>query len=504
MQNNIFEYIEDTASRLGEKTAITEGEKSITFSELERLSKAVATSLCLKVKQRDKVIILMEKSIEYVTAMLACAQTGAVYIPLDPSTPTKRIKFIIEKTSAGIILRKKGDSVADLFADQAQILCIEDLEQQDISEEELSRRRERILVTDPLYMLFTSGSTGKPKGIITSHLALISFIDAMAEKFAFTSEDALANQVPFYFDASTKDIYLMCKCGCTMHIIPKKLFMDPKNLMMFLNEKRITRIIWTPFLFCLVANLNAFEKVRPEYLKTVCFVGEQMPTKQMNMWRRCLPDVQYVNLYGSSEVSGSSAYYIIQRDISDDEVIPVGVPFRHMDVFLLDDDDNIIEEEGCIGEICVRGPSLSFGYYGDIPGTERAFSLNPETSAYREYIYRSGDLGKYNSHHELIFVSRRDHQIKRLGQRIELGEIETAISSLDGIGRCCCLYDERTKVLYAVYEGTIDPKDVSSQLRDIIPDYMIPSEYHQMDAIPLNANAKIDRQLIHNLVLQNK
>ncbi len=495
MQKNIVEYLDDTASKFGEKTAITDGENSITFSELLRTSKAAATALCSKVKPRDKVIILMEKSIEFVKAMLACAQTGAVYIPLDLSTPTMRRKHIMEKTSASIVLCRKGDTGIESVDGQTDILYIEDLEQHTISEDELVRRRDRILVTDPLYMIFTSGSTGKPKGIITSHLALISFIDAMAEMFSFTSEDALANQIPFYFDASTKDIYLMCKCGCAMHIIPKKLMMLPKDLMRFLNEKRITRIIWTPFLLCLAANSKAFEKIRPEYLKTVFFVGEQMPTKQMNMWRRCLPDVQYVNLYGSSEVSGSSAYYLIRREIRDEETIPVGAPFRHMDVFLLDDDDRLIEEEGQIGEICIRGPSVSLGYYGDQQSTRSVFVQNPGYS-YIDCIYRSGDLGKYNHYHELVFISRRDQQIKRLGQRIELGEIETAISSLDGISRCCCLFNERTQGLYAVYEGTVDSKTIHRQLREIIPDYMLPSEYRQMNSIPLNANGKIDRQLL--------
>lgn len=496
MQNNVAAYLEQTAKRYGEKTAITDGEKSVTFSKLLHDSKVLASALISRVKQKAPVIICMEKSVEYVEAMLACAQIGAVYVPLDRAIPEMRFRYIQETLSAQVVLTRREDAVSFDVGSDARLLYVEDLLEYEIDEEKLAQRRERILITDALYMIFTSGSTGRPKGIVTTHLALISFVDEMADTFSFASEDSLANQVPFYFDASTKDIYLMCKCGCTMHIIPKKLFMLPKNLMQFLNEKRITRIIWAPSLLCMIANFKAFEKLRPEYLRTVFFVGEQMPTKQMNAWRNCLPDVQYVNLYGSSEVTGSSAYYIIQRPMENTETIPIGIPFRHMDLFLLDQEDSLIEETETIGEICVRGLSLSQGYFDDEERTQRVFVQNPLSPHFRDTIYRSGDLGRYNAFHELVFVCRKDYQIKRMGQRVELGEIEAAISAIDGIQRICCLFNEKTQDILAVYEGTASPETMREGLTSVLPAYMLPSKYECVERIPLNMNGKMDRELL--------
>jgi len=503
MQTNIIEYIERTAVEFKDKTAIEDNGEGITFSQLLNSSKAIASALLGKVEPKDSIVICMEKGIEFVAAMLACAQISAVYIPLDASTPSLRRQYIVNAVSAKLILLKRNSSLAIKdICEPVEVLYIDDLLTEEICEDALIERRKRSNATDPLYMIFTSGSTGKPKGIVTTHLALISFIDEMAETFAFSSDDSIANQVPFYFDASTKDIFLMCKCGCTMHIIPKKMFMLPKDLMEFLNDKQISRIIWAPSLLCMVANFKAYEKVCPRYLRTVFFVGEQMPTKQMNMWRTHLPDVQYVNLYGSTEVSGSSTYYIIDREMDDNEIIPIGIPFNHLKVFLLDENDRLVDKEDVTGEICVGGLSLTLGYYRDLEKTRRVFQQNPLNSDYREIIYRSGDIGKYNNHNELVYVCRRDYQIKRMGQRIELGEVEAVISSLDGIQRCCCLYNEKTQALLAVYEGTVDAKTISSQLRAIIPAYMLPSDYRKMETIPLNANGKIDRKALKAISFQ--
>ncbi len=439
-------------------------------------------------------MICMSKSVEFIEAMLACAQIGAVYVPLDIATPALRLQYIQETLSARFVLCKKGEVIPENSGEmEREILYIDDLLEHEIDDEALNQLRGRILVTDPLYTIFTSGSTGKPKGIITTHLALISFIDAIAEEFSFSSEDSLANQVPFYFDASTKDIYLMCKCGCTMHIIPQKLFVLPKDLMSFLNEKKITRIIWAPSLLCMAANLHAFEKVRPQYLRTVFFVGEQMPTKQMNMWRRCLPDVQYVNLYGSSEVTGSSAYYIIEREMDDTETIPIGSAFHHMELFLLDEKDRLIDKENTVGEICVRGLSLTLGYLNDAEKTDRVFVQNPLIPHYRDLIYRSGDLGRYNEFHELVYICRKDYQIKRMGQRIELGEIEAAVGAVDGIERTCCLFNEKTQALLALYTGDVAPDHIKKEIEKILPQYMLPTRYVKLEDFPLNANGKIDR-----------
>lgn len=222
------------------------------------------------------------------------------------------------------------------------------------------------------------------------------------------------------------------------------------------------------------------------------FLGEVMPTRQFNIWRRALPEVKFANLYGPTEATGDCTYYKIEREFLDTEPIPIGYACENTEVILLNEKDQPVqgEEEG---EICVRGCSLALGYYNDPRKTDEVFVRNPLQKNYYERIYRTGDLGKYNSYGEIVFVARKDSQIKHMGHRIELGEIETALSSFAEIDRVCCLYDQDTQKIVAIYEGAIEAKELTMRLKDSIPRYMLPNRYQRVENMPVNLNGKIDR-----------
>ena len=500
---NVIEYLEATARMHGSKNAIVESDgRSSSFHVLWMNTVRIAHVLREDVKKGNPVLVCMDKCAECIEAFLAIAALGGVYIPIDTELPYERMQYIVSAVSAQIVLTRRKDILPNELGDICKILYVEDLlESVDGAElSELPKDR-KILATDPLYMIFTSGSTGVPKGIITTHLALFSFIDEMGERFHFSAEDILANQVPFYFDASTKDIYLMLKYGCTLCILPKKLFMTPKPLIQFLNDNHVTRIIWSPSLLCIVAKMKTLEKIKPEYLKSVFFVGELMPTQQYNIWKANLPDIEYVNLYGSTEVTGSSMYYIIDREIDNEEVIPIGEPFGNVRVFLLDDENQLVEKRNQIGEICISGVSLSLGYFGQPDMTEKVYVQNPLNKNYRELIYRSGDIGKYNDRGELVYVCRKDYQIKRMGRRIELGDVEAAISSVEGVDRVCCIFNEEKQEIIAVVSSGIMLEDLIEQVKDKLPSYMMPSRYEFLPEFPLNANGKADRTKIKRMYL---
>lgn len=498
--STIIDYVENSASRFGKKTAFAFEGDAITFAELRDKAMHTASFLVDITAPQKPVLILMEKCVDNVAAFLAATYAGCFYVPVDTKMPYLRVKKIIEILSAEIIIARKGDFIHEELFNDCKIYYIDELSNYDGNFDEVEKRSSRIVETDPLYAIFTSGSTGVPKGVLTSHRALTSFIDDMGERFQFSENDVFANQIPFYFDASTKDIYLTIKYGCTTHIIPQKLFLMPKLLVEFLNEKKVTCITWVPSLLCMLANFNVFKKYKPGYLKKVFFVGEVMPTKQYNIWKRNLPDVRYINLYGSTEVTGSSAYYEINRDIEDSEAIPIGNPFGNVDVFLLDEEDKLVTEENKLGEICVRGAALSLGYFREPEKTGKVFVQNPLHDNYPERIYRSGDIARYNEYHEIVYVCRKDFQIKRFGRRIELGEIEAVLSALDGIDRVCCLFEEKKQNLYLFYEGRTEQEEIDSEARKILPSYMIPSVYCRLDSMPLNANGKIDRVKLKSMM----
>ena len=344
-------------------------------------------------------------------------------------------------------------------------------------------------------MLFTSGSTGTPKGVSITHRGVIDCIDWFAETFDICPKDSFANQAPFYFDVSVPDIYLSMKSGAPLYLVPEDLFVQPVRLLEFLREKQINTISWVPSALIVVSKIKAFRSVDlSDILKRVIFCGEVMPNKQLNIWRQYLPNVVYANLYGPTEAVYACTCYIVNREFADDEPLPIGFPMKNTDIMVLDEEEALVEEPGKIGELCVRGTGMAAGYYNNQEKTKEMFVQNPLNHAYEEKIYRTGDLVKYNDCGELVYLSRKDFQIKHLGHRIELGEIETAVSSLSDVTRCCCLYDEKHARICLFLDWDISKEELRPLLENMIPDYMLPGKVIYMENIPLNANGKIDRE----------
>ena len=500
MIKNIVDYLERTEREYGDKLAYSDENNSITFSQLKANTLKIAASMAEHIETGNPILIYMDKSIEVIEAFLATSYMGCFYVPIDVHMPFDRIKLIMDTLSANTVLTRRCDDIPDKIMNTCDVYYVDDIiasEPVDLHEIELRQRK--AIDTDPAYAIFTSGSTGTPKGVLVSQRSVINFTEWWCETFDFSDKEVFANQTPFYFDASVKDIYATLRCGATMHIVPKKLFSLPRKLVSFLNEKKITTIDWVPSALCMIVNFHTLEKELPQYLTKIMFLGEVMPTKQFNMWRKALPDVKYANLYGPTEATGDCTYYKIEREFEDNEPIPIGFACENTDVFILDG-DKLITEPDEIGELCVRGCSLAHGYYNDPERTAEVFVRNPLQKNYYEKIYRTGDLVKYNSHGELIFVSRKDSQIKHMGHRIELGEIENAISAIETVNRVCCLYDNRSQHIIAVIEAQEDTskEEIITLTKEKLPVYMVPNIIYQIEEMPVNLNGKIDRVLLKN------
>ncbi|MBQ9503726.1 MAG: AMP-binding protein, partial [Lachnospiraceae bacterium] len=339
------------------------------------------------------------------------------------------------------------------------------------------------------------GSTGTPKGVTVAHRSVIEFIEYFTELFNIGPDDILGNQAPFDFDVSVKDIYSGLYRGAKVQIIPRDYFSNPTALMDYLADKEVTTCIWAVSAMCFVSIMNGFGYRVPERINKVLFSGEVLPVKHLKVWQKYLPDATYVNLYGPTEITCNCTYYVLDRDFEDKEVIPIGVPFPNEKVFLLNEEDELIEtaDTDSVGEIIVSGTSVVQGYYNDKERTSAAFVQNPLQDKYIELVYRTGDLGRYDADGQLVYVSRKDHQIKHLGQRIELGEIEAVVTAMDGIERTAVLYDEEKHKLIMFYTGQADKKELMKELRSALPPYMMPNTVNQLEEMPLNKNGKIDR-----------
>lgn len=365
----------------------------------------------------------------------------------------------------------------------------------EIAEAELERIQRERIDTDPAYIICTSGSTGVPKGVVISHRAIIDFVEEASEVMEFSDKEIFANQAPFYFDASVPDLYCTIRNGATLHIIPAEWFVFPIKALEYIKEQQVNAIFWVPSALIVAANLRAVRDVDVTCLKKIMFCGEVMPVKQYNMWKKAVPEAKFVNYYGPSETTYASTYYVIDREFTNDEMLPIGKAAINTGVLILNDEDKPCAP-GETGELCIRGSGVALGYYNNPEKTKEAFVQNPLSPYYHDIMYRTGDLVKRNELDEIEYVGRKDFQIKHMGYRIELGEIENAAMTLEHMKRVCCLYDKKRQVIILLYEGQLSQELVKESMKSKVPEYMVPGKVVQLEEMPMNANGKIDRRLL--------
>ncbi|MDR1705519.1 MAG: amino acid adenylation domain-containing protein [Clostridiales bacterium] len=486
MKINILEYLEETATRLPDKPAFIGPEegRALTFGRLLRMARGVGSCL-IGSQKTGPVAVFMDKEPETAAAFFGVMYSGGFYVPLDAEMPMNRLTMILEnlKPSAVICGRKTAEPARGLNYD-GDILLFEDICEYNIDARCLEDVRRRHIDVDPAYVVFTSGSTGTPKGVVASHRSVIDYIEQLTRVLKTDEETVFGSQTPLYVDACLKELISVIKCGASAYFIPKSLFMFPVRLLEYLNEKRINTVCWVVSALTMISGLGALEKRRPEHLTTVAFGSEVFPVKQFKMWREALPDARFINLYGPTEATGMSCFYEVTRELSDNEPIPIGEPFPNTRVILID------------GEICIAGAGLSLGYYNDPEKTGRSFIANPNITGYREIIYRTGDLGRYNEHGELVYISRKDYQIKHMGQRIELAEIEAAAQAVPDVAQAACVYDERDSAICLFYSGQARKEALIKALKSALPRYMLPAKIERLEQMPLTPNMKLDRKAL--------
>lgn len=498
MIRNVLEYLKNTVQQHPDKIAIVDNDKQISFGDLDQRAKEIATEivrLCGNIKN-EPIAVYMEKSIESIACFLGVLYSGNFYCPIDINSPVERIEKIIDVLQPKVFLCK------DDVVFEKNVLTIRIDKIKDDGEHYVNIPSD-ILDMDPVYVLFTSGSTGQPKGVVINHRGVIDYIEWLTKTFQFDENTIFGNQAPFYFDNSILDIYSTLKNASTMVIIPEKKFIFPKQLIEYVNEKKINTIFWVPSALIAVANSGILENINLPWLKKILFCGEIMPNKQLNIWRKYNPEALYANLYGPTEITDVCSYYIVNRKFVDNEPLPIGTACENTEIIILNGQNKLVDI-GEIGELCVRGSCLSMGYYRQTEKTENVFIQNPLNDRYREYIYRTGDLAKYNSIGEIIYIGRKDFQIKYQGHRIELGEIEAAAIELDNIQQSCAIYDEEKNqiVLFVLTDGKKNEKEIYQKMKSKLPHYMLPSKIFIVNEIPLNVNGKIDRNKLKRMNLE--
>lgn len=496
MTRLVTDYLDNSAKIYPSKVAFSDEKREITFGQLQEEALHIAQDLVNHEIFKSPVVVYLEKSVEVIACFMGAAYSGNFYTPIDTEMPSSRISKIMETLAPAVIITNSEHlEAAKGFSGTTQIVLYEDLQKTSVERSSIDKILDKIIDTDVLYVLFTSGSTGTPKGVIICQKAVIDYAEWVSSTFNISDKTVFGEQAPFYFDNSILDIYQTLKNGATCHIIPQKFFMLPKNLFYFLNEKKVNTIFWVPSALCIMANLKAVDKFPVPSLEKILFCGEVMPNKQLNVWRKTYPDALYANLYGPTEITDVCAYYIVDREFSDDENLPIGIACKNTRIVVLDEKDNLvsISTPNVKGELCVLGTCNSLGYYNNPEKTRAAFVQNPLNKVYSEIMYRTGDVVHYNERGEIMYDCRKDFQIKHMGHRIELGEIETAVSAVEGVEQNCCLYDKEKSKIVLFYTGAIEPQAVIDAIKDSVPEYMIPNKKVRLEKMPINLNGKIDR-----------
>lgn len=493
MQNNVIDYLNEIVLKKPEKLAFSNGEEGMTFKEVYEQSRSIGTYLAKNQIYNRPVVVFMNKHPKEVTAFFGVITGGNYYVPIDEEMPAGRIQLILDNVQTPLIIcDDKTKDIANTFKQGGAIVTYDEICNTEIDDEILAKIHGKAIDTDPIYIVFTSGSTGIPKGVVACHRSVIDYIEQLSETLEFNENTVFGNQTPLYFDACLKELYPTLKYGATTYLIPRGLFMMPIKLVEYLNQYKINTVCWVVSALTMVSAFGAFKTVKPEYLHTIAFGSEVFPIKQFKAWKEVLPEAKFTNLYGPTEGTGMCCYYKVDRDFELDEVIPVGRPFKNTEIILLTE-DNKRALDGEVGEICIRGTSLTLGYYNNFEKTQEVFVQNPLNTLYPELIYRTGDLGKFNERGELVFVSRKDYQIKHMGHRIELGEIEVNVNMIEGVKMAGCIYDEIKGKIVLYYVGSITDKELTILLKERLPRYMIPNKVINLETMPLTANGKIDR-----------
>ena len=303
---------------------------------------------------------------------------------------------------------------------------------------------------------------------------------------------------PFYTDMSLKDIYMGVKAGAAVCIIPQQYFMSPKRLLQYLEDKRVTSLAWVPTAYRIVAQFDGLSKVRPQYLRRFLFSGEIMPVPVYQYWKGKYPDAEFIQQYGPTEITGACTSFRVTKDYREGETIPIGKPFPNTGLLLLDEEDREIRSGDTerMGEICIYGTCLAVGYYNNPQKTREVFVQNPLVTTHESLLYRTGDLARWDGDGNLIFVSRKDDQIKHGGRRIEPGEIEAAAIAVEEIHACCCVHNVQKDALALYYIGETDERELIRKLQVRLPKYMIPTIFHKKEMLPTLANGKLNRRLM--------
>jgi len=469
-------------------------DKQITYLELNEAANRLAHYLISKgVKSGDLVPLCLERSIDMLIGMLGILKAGAAYVPLEPEYPKERIQLMIEDCSPDLILTHAKGSKS-LESNNFQTVDL-DRDAKEINQLSSLNPNLKIDSKQCVYVIYTSGSSGKPKGVLIDHLALLDHCIGLIERVQLKDCKSFALFAPLVFDAGHAVIFSSIILGGTLHVVSKSMVTDSVQLGQYFVNNSIDFIKIVPSLW--KSYLDTGVVILPE--KVILFGGENCPVSILESLRLYSFAGRVFNHYGPTEATiGKSIYKI---DLSKNYTsIPIGEPFSNARFYIVNK-SNALQPIGVAGELLIGGEGLAKGYLNQEELTARKFiDFSPDGKQVTK-VYRSGDLCKWLPDGNLEYLGRLDNQVKIRGFRIELGEVENNICHLVFVNQAVVITKpdavlNSRLIAYVVTEIGFEKESAINQLKQVLPEYMVPVIWVEIDAIPLTSNGKINRNAL--------
>ena len=505
----ILEKIQENAERYPERLVyqtsknIVGGIKhKLTWQELDNYSGKLACYLNRNLSTKTPVVVYGHKNPYMLVCFLACVKSGRAYCPIDISVPLNRVQAIIGEVIPEVIL-----TTEELPLEEESILSLSTIQKIIQKEEKIISKDQYVLANDTFYIIFTSGSTGIPKGVQITRDCLDHFISwavTLGKGLEPEKHYTFINQAPFSFDLSVMDLYLTLFSGGTLWALEKGTQSDMKSLLESLQDSKADVWVSTPsFADMCLADRKFSEELLPN-MRTFLFCGEILTNRTVERLQNAFPRSVIVNTYGPTESTVAVTEVKITPELNSKEnPLPVGTAKKGTWIFIMDSSGHILQE-GEKGEIVIVGDTVSIGYWNRKELTEQVFGLYKiDGRTYR--LYHTGDKG-YKKDGQLYYCGRMDLQIKLHGYRIEIEDIENNLVKLPELSKAAVMPvykggQVRSLTAYVVARESIkEPfeaaQKIREQLKEHLPDYMIPKKIEFMEALPMTNNGKVDRKAL--------
>lgn len=487
-EENVITLFEAQAKSNPENIAVRHGAKTMSYQELHQASSQVASYLKNNGLQANELVgICTERGFEMLIGILGILKAGGAYVPISPDFPKNRIEYIIQDADINFLLvSTKMDTIT--IPESLKVIDLK-TDWQTIVNTPIQSLPSTTSETSLAYAIYTSGSTGNPKGVLVGHSSLANYIQYQTNKFNIDASEKIVQFSNFVFDASVEQLFLAFTNGAALVLVSKDTVLDTTEFCKLLKEQHITHLHATPSYLSQLKELGNCTS-----LKRIVSGGEVCT---LDFAKRIPAGVSLYNKYGPTEATITVTEHQYNPLSPYSNALPIGKPIDNAEIYILNTQHKI-QPIGVPGELCISGNCLSFGYLNNPELTKEKFIKHPFKN--NQLLYKTGDTAKWLADGTIEFIGRLDDQVKIRGYRIELGEIETAISNINGVQNSCVLAKKDTSgvytlVAYLVYEQTT-LTTIQEKLQEILPEYMIPTAWVELDTIPLTPNGKIDKKTL--------